>query len=92
VLRHVPLVAKRIQRKVFPKLIRRHGEDLIAASVPMLCGKVATYDLCYRDKHGNPRPVPFAAYVWKRIDGFIMDFLKRETARDRKEVSGLEID
>ena len=37
-------------------------------------------DLNYRDKKGNPNPVKFVSYIWKRIDGFIIDSLKRETS------------
>lgn len=85
VLRHVPFVASRVRKKVFPNLLRRYADDLIAASVPELCRKVSTYDLRYRDETGRPWPVPFASYIWKRIDGFIIDYVKRETARDRKE-------
>ena len=40
--------------------------------------KIKTYDLDYRDKKGNPNPVKFVSYIWKRIDGFIIDFLKKE--------------
>ncbi len=85
VLRHVPFVARRVRKKVFPSLLRRYADELIAASVPELCRKVSTYDLHYRDESGRPWPVPFAAYIWKRIDGFIVDYVKREGARDRRE-------
>lgn len=91
VLHHIPLVAGRVRRKVFPNLLRRYGDDLIAASVPLLCEKVATYDLRYRDKNGDRKRVPFAAYVWKRIDGFIIDFVRRERDRERREMSDLDL-
>ena len=40
--------------------------------------KIESYDLDYRDKQGNSRPVKFISYIWKRIDGFIIDSLKKE--------------
>ena len=40
--------------------------------------KIKTYDLNYRDKKGNSNPVKFVSYIWKRIDGFIIDFLRKE--------------
>ncbi len=27
---------------------------------------------------GNPNPVKFVSYIWKRIDGFLIDSLKKE--------------
>jgi DNA-directed RNA polymerase specialized sigma subunit len=35
-------------------------------------------NLDYRDKHGNLKPVRFISYIWKRIDGFIIDYLREE--------------
>ena len=46
----------------------------------------------YRDKHGNLKPVKFASYIWKRIDGFILDSLKKEIKREQKERRNLRID
>ena len=40
--------------------------------------KIESYNLDYRDKQGNPRPVKFVSYIWKRIDGFIVDYLRKE--------------
>ena len=40
--------------------------------------KIESYNLDYRDKQGNPNPVKFVSYIWKRIDGFIIDSLKKE--------------
>ena len=75
---------------MFPRLLHRFSDDLIAASVPILFQKVATYDLRYRDQDGNSKPVPFAAYIWKRIDGFIIDYVKKEIGRERIEMSGFD--
>ena len=38
----------------------------------------------YRDKKGNFKPVRFSSYIWKRIDGFILDSLKKELERERR--------
>ena len=76
VLRHVGFLKFRIHRKIFPALIRRFGEDLLEESILILCRKIKSYNLDYRDKHGRPHPVKFVSYVWKRIDGFIIDYLR----------------
>jgi len=79
VLRHIGFLIFRIHKIVFPALIRRFGEDLLAEAILITYKKIRTYDLNYRDKKGNPNPVKFVSYIWKRIDGFIIDFLKKET-------------
>jgi len=79
VLRHIGFLIFRMHKVVFPELIRRFGEDLLAESILIVHKKIKTYDLGYRDKRGNPKPVKFASYIWKRIDGFIIDSLKKES-------------
>ena len=78
VLRHIGFLIFRIYKKVFPQLIPRFGEDLLAEAILIAYSKINSYDLEYCDKQGNPRPVRFSSYLWKRIDGFILDALKRE--------------
>lgn len=78
VLRHISFVMWRLRKKVFRQHLDRHGEDLLSAAIPVLYQKVKTYDLNYRDKTGSLKPVRFASYVWKRIDGLAIDYLKRE--------------
>jgi len=78
VLRHVGFVIWRLRRKVFRPHLERFGEDLLSAAIPMLYAKVGTYNLKYRDREGNPKPVRFGSYIWKRIDGMAIDYLKRE--------------
>ena len=78
VLRHISFLTFRIYKKVFPHLIPRFGEDLLAEAILITYSKINNYDLEYCDKQGNPRPVRFSSYLWKRIDGFILDSLKRE--------------
>ena len=93
VLRHIGFVIFRIHKRAFPEFLNRFGEDLLSISIPVLHQKIKTYDLNYCDKHGNPKPVKFASYIWKRIDGLILDSLKKEfreegrcwTARLRNE-------
>lgn len=84
VLRHIGFLIFRIHKKVFPKLITRFGEDLLADSILILYKKVETYNLRYRNKCGEPKPVKFISYVWKRIDGFIIDFLKKELEKEKR--------
>jgi len=78
VLRHIGFLIFRIHKIVFPALIHRFGEDLLEEAILITYKKIKTYDLNYRDKKGNPNPVKFVSYIWKRIDGFIIDSLKRE--------------
>ena len=78
VLRHIGFLIFRIHRIAFPALIRRFGEDLLEEAILITYKKIKTYDLNYRDKKGNSNPVKFVSYIWKRIDGFIIDFLRKE--------------
>jgi len=78
VLRHISFLIFRIYKIAFPSLVRSFGEDLLAEAILIVYKKIESYDLNYCDKHGNPRPVKFTSYIWKRIDGFIIDSLKKE--------------
>lgn len=78
VLRHVGFVMWRLRRTVFRSHLERCGEDLLAAAIPVLYQKVGTYNLRYRDREGVLKPVRFGSYVWKRIDGLALDYLKKE--------------
>jgi len=78
VLRHIGFLIFRIHKVAFPELIQRFGEDLLEEAILIAYKKIESYDLDYRDKQGNFRPVKFISYIWKRIDGFIIDSLKKE--------------
>ncbi len=78
VLRHIGFLIFRIHKKAFPALIRRFGEDLLEEAILVVNTKIGNYNLDYRDKQGKPHPVKFVSYIWKRIDGFIIDSLKKE--------------
>ncbi len=78
VLRHVDFVIFRIHKVAFPALIQRFGEDLLEEAILIIYSKIKSYDLNYRDDKGRPNPVKFTSYIWKRIDGFIIDSLKKE--------------
>ena len=78
VMRHVGFVMYRLRMVVYPSVLFRLGDDLLADTVLMLYEKVKTYDLRYRDRQGKRKPVRFVSYVWKRVDGFIIDSLNRE--------------
>ena len=78
ILRHISFLAFRIHKIAFPSLVRSFGEDLLAEAILIVYKKIESYDLNYRNKQGNPNPVRFASYIWKRIDGFIIDSLKKE--------------
>ena len=83
ILRYIGFLIFRIHKIVFPALIRRFGEDLLEEAILITYRKIKTYNLDYRDKKGNPNPVKFVSYIWKRIDGFIIDFLKKELKTSR---------
>ena len=78
ILRHVSFLIYRIHKIVFPDLIQRFGDDLLSEAMLITYKKIDSYDLDYRDKLGNHKPVKFVSYIWKRIDGFIIDSLKNE--------------
>jgi len=87
VLRHIGFVIFRIYKKSFPVYIERFGEEILSEATFILYDKIKTYNLRYRDKQGNFKPVRFSSYVWKRIDGFILDSLKKELERERLQTS-----
>lgn len=54
VLRHVNFIIFRIYKKTFLFYIDRFGEDILAQAVFILYEKIKTYNLRYKDKHGDP--------------------------------------
>ena len=76
--RHIHFVIFRVNKIVYPAYRARLGQDILSEAIFILYDKIETYDLRYKDKHGNPKPVRFSSYIWKRIDGFIIDYLKNE--------------
>ena len=78
VLRHVSFLIFRIYKIAFPDLVRRFGEDLLGEAILITYKKIDSYNLDYRDTKGNLKPVKFVSYIWKRIDGFIIDSLREE--------------
>ena len=85
VLRHIGFVIFRIYKKVFSIYVERFGEDILAEATFILYDKIKTYNLRYRDRDDNFKPVRFSSYVWKRIDGFILDYFKKEIERERRQ-------
>lgn len=81
VFHHISFLKFRIRRIVFPHLLQRFGDDLLGEAILIVYKKIESYDLNYRDKKGNFHSVRFVSYIWKRIDGFIIDSLKKEMAR-----------
>ncbi|MBF0571145.1 MAG: hypothetical protein HQL12_04670 [Candidatus Omnitrophica bacterium] len=85
ILRHTKFVIFRIYKKTFPLYVERFGEEILSDATFILYEKIKTYNLRYRDKEGNFKPVRFASYIWKRIDGFILDSLKAELKRESQQ-------
>ncbi len=83
ILRHISFVIFRIHKRAFPAYVKRFGEDLLSQAIPVLYEKIKTYNLRYKDKKGRPKPVRFASYLWKRIDGLILDSLKKEIKNEK---------
>jgi hypothetical protein len=59
ILRHISFLSFRIRKKAFHYLIQRFGEDLLEEAIMIIYKKVETYNLNYRDKQGNLKPVKF---------------------------------
>jgi DNA-directed RNA polymerase specialized sigma subunit len=78
VLGHIGFVMWRIQTKIFPEYLERHGDDILSAAIMVLYQKIQTYNLRYLDRKGVRKPVKFVSYIWKRIDGLAIDYIKRE--------------
>jgi len=87
VLRHIGFIIFRIYKKTFPQYVERFGEEILSDATFILYDKIKTYNLRYRDKEGNFKPVRFSSYVWKRIDGFILDSLKKEISRESRQIA-----
>ncbi len=87
VLRHIRFVIFRLNKVAFPAYLERFGEDILSEATLILHRKIKTYNLRYRDKKGHFKPVRFASYVWKRIDGLVIDSIKKEIRKDRIEQS-----
>lgn len=84
VLRHISFVIFRIHKRAFPAYARRFGEDLLSEAIPVLYAKIKTYNLRYYDERGIFKPVRFASYIWKSIDGLILSSLKKEIENEKR--------
>ena len=87
VLMHLGFVIFRLNKKIMPEFLERYGQDFLSESIPVLYKQIQAYNLYYQDQHGNPKPVKFVSYIWKRIDGFIIDSIKKELKRERIEIT-----
>ena len=85
--RHIWFIIFRINKIVVPVYRERFGQDILSEAIFILYDKIETYDLRYKDKYGNPKPVRFSSYIWKRMDGFIIDYLIKELNKERQERS-----
>ena len=84
VLRHIGFVIFRLHKRIFPEYLKRFGEELLSESILILYQKIKTYNLDYCDKRGNPKPVKFVSYIWKRVDGFLIDSVRKELQREKQ--------
>ena len=87
ILRHISFISFRINKKVFSDYRERFGNDILSEAVFILYDKIGTYNLNYKDKQGNFKPVRFTSYIWKSVDGFILDFLKEVSIREKKQIT-----
>lgn len=88
VLRHIGFVIFRIHKRAFSAYAKRFGEDLLSQGIFLLYDKIHTYNLRYYDKRGIFKPVRFVSYVWKAVDGLILDLLKKELCREQRRIIG----
>ena len=86
IFRHISFLMFRIRSKVFHCHMQRFGEDLLEEAILVVYKKIESYDLGYRNKKGELCPVKFISYIWKRIDGFIIDYLKKEIDKQIRTV------
>jgi DNA-directed RNA polymerase specialized sigma subunit len=84
VLRHIGFVIFRIHKRAFPAYVRRFGEDILSQALFILYEKIKSYNLNYRDKKGSRKPVRFTSFIWKRIDGFIIDYIRKELKKEKE--------
>ena len=82
--RHIWFVIFRINKIAFSPYRTRFGEDILSEAIVILYDKIKTYDLRYKDKYGNTKPVRFSSYIWKRIDGFIIDYINDELSKEEE--------
>jgi DNA-directed RNA polymerase specialized sigma subunit len=87
ILRHIGFAIFRIHKITFPIYRDRFSEDILSQLVLVLYDKIQSYNLRYKDKQGNFKPVRFSSYIWERIDGFIIDYLKKELNKERQHQS-----
>jgi len=87
VLRHIGFVIFRLRMKLIPQYLKSCGPDFLSASIPILYQKIKTYDLEYRGPDGRPKPVKFASYIWKCVDGFIIESSTRRPAVEKKPLT-----
>lgn len=85
VLRHVSFVIFRIHKRTYPRYVQRFGEDILGQAIFLLYQKIKTYNLRYYDKDGDFKPVRFASYIWKAVDGHILASLKKELEKEKRE-------
>lgn len=83
--RHIWFVIFRINKIAFSTYRARFGEEILSQAIFILYEKIKTYDLRYKDRNGNPSPVRFSSYIWKRIDGVIIDYLKKEIETENQQ-------
>jgi len=82
--RHIWFVIFRINKIAFSPYRTRFGEDILCEAIFILYDQIKPYHLEYNDKSGNPKPVRFSSYIWKRIDGFIIDYIQTELAKEKE--------
>ena len=71
----------RVKNILYPSVLNYYGEDILQECFDLALKKIDTYNLRYRDKKGNLKPVYFRSYIWKGITGVIVSSIKK-----RKEI------
>lgn len=68
----------RIKTILYPKILNKYGEDIFQNCWIFAVKKIPSYNLRYRNKHGEFQPVYFRTFLWKGITGVIINSIKEQ--------------
>lgn len=68
----------RVNTMLYQAIRMRYGEDIIHECMKYALEKVSSYNLRYRNKSGELKPVYFRTYLWKGITGIIAGSVKKK--------------
>jgi len=72
----------RIQKTLYPFLLRQYGEDILQDCLLLALNKFKSYKMGYINKKGQINPLHMSTYLWKSVTGLILTYVK-----EKREVS-----